>query len=436
MDLKYMFFAQHSQLIYQFFSFPIALLYYSLARQRCLSLTSRYIYLMLGGCVLAVVTMGPYCWLVFVPAVASALLVHTACPLQIHAWVFGTQMCWQSFWHLFIQYNEYWLQEPTDNRLLLAVSSLMLLTQRVTSVSMDLQEGKLTPQPSGMENPGSTTPMLYYLSYTLYFPALLGGPLCSFHRFVSFVEQSTVSPPPQPLYVVCWKASLVLGLEWVKYLLVDLIEHHSIGLAHLSAVQGILWVWALSLAFRLSYYSHWALSECLNNAAGLGFRGYTGTGIPQWDGLSDGDPWSLETCSRLSVFARRWNGTTAAWLRRLVFQRCRTAPLLMTFVFSAWWHGLHPGQVLGFLIWGATVKADYCIHCCIFPLLTTPWKQLVYKCLSWMHTQLVIACVVVAVELRSACFMWLFCRTYISAFIAFLYILLLFICYKNTPANE
>ncbi|XP_036382753.1 ghrelin O-acyltransferase [Megalops cyprinoides] len=416
-------FEQYPQLVYQLSSVPFAMLFYGLAKRECLTLIHRYIYLTFGGCILAAVTMGPYCWLVFVAAVASVLLVHSLCPLHIHPWMFGVQMCWQTFWHLLIQYNEYWLQKSTDNRLLLAVSSLMLLTQRMTSLSMDIKEGNLTPPPSGTSVWSSTTLMLPYLSYTLYFPALLGGPLCSFQKFVSFVEQSSITPPPHPLHAVCCKVLFVLALEYAKYLLAGLIKSYCVS--HLSALGGILWVWGLSLVLRMSYYSHWALSESLNNAAGLGFTGYSSQGTPLWDGVSDGDPWTIEMSSRPSVFARRWNGTTALWLRRLVFQNCKIAPLALTFGFSAWWHGLHPGQILGFLSWAATVQADYFIHQHLCPLLDTQGKQVVYTCLSWAQTQLVIACVVVAVELRSASALWLFCKTYI-AFFPLLYIVLLF----------
>ncbi|KAG9331524.1 hypothetical protein JZ751_018927 [Albula glossodonta] len=367
-------------------------------------------YLTLGGCILAVVTMGPYCWLVFVPSIISVLLVRWH-PLHIHPWMLGAQMCWQTFWHFLIQCSEYWYQEPTDHRLLLAVSSLMLLTQRVTSVSMDIQDNKLTPPLSGAWVHGSATSMLPFLSYNLYFPALLGGPLCSFPQFVSFVEKSMLTPPPQPLPAVCYKACLALALVCGEHHLSGLIGQKFTCLSRLGGPEQFLLVCGLSLVFRLRYYSHWTLSQCLNNAAGLGFTGYSSQGNPLWDGLSDGDPWSQETSSRMSVFTRRWNRTTAAWLRRLVYRRCRTTPLALTFAFSAWWHGLHPGQVLGFLIWGTSVQADHYIHQHLHPLLVTPGRQWVYRCLGWAYTQVVIACVVVAVELRSASALWLFCRS-------------------------
>lgn len=64
-----------------------------------------------GGCVLAVVTMGVYSVLLFSPTLVFPVLVHCVDPSYIHAWVFGFQMLWQTTWHLLLQYREYYLQE-------------------------------------------------------------------------------------------------------------------------------------------------------------------------------------------------------------------------------------------------------------------------------------------------------------------------------------
>ncbi|XP_023657507.2 ghrelin O-acyltransferase [Paramormyrops kingsleyae] len=404
---------QHPQLVYQFISLPFAFLFYMLAKLRGFTLTHRYLYLAVGGCVLASVTMGPYSSIVLVPALSSALLAYALQPQDVHPWMLGIHMCWQTFWHLSIQYSEYWLQESCDGRLLLAVSALMLLTQRATSMSMDLQEGKVLPPLSGGAVLGRACAVLPYLSYSLYFPALLGGPLCSFAQFVHFVEQSASSRPPSPLRDILSKALSVASLEWARRLLRDLLISYSPSLGRLGQV---LWVWTLSVALRMRYYSHWALSDCLNNAVGLGFSGYSQHGTPLWDGLSDGEPWMVEPSSRLSQFTRKWNRTTAAWLRRLIFQRYRTTPLALTFAFSAWWHGLHPGQVVGFMVWAAAVQADYRIHNYLRPLVDSRGKKLVYTCLSWVLTQLVIACIMIAVEFRSVVSLLLLCRMHACLF--------------------
>lgn len=72
----------------------------------------RYLCVSLGGCVLAVVTMGGYSALLLVPAVAFPLLVRRVDHSSVHVWTFALQMLWQTSWHLLLQYKEYYLQEP------------------------------------------------------------------------------------------------------------------------------------------------------------------------------------------------------------------------------------------------------------------------------------------------------------------------------------
>ncbi|KAG1957137.1 lysophospholipid acyltransferase [Pimephales promelas] len=358
MDLVWIFCGGNTQLFYQFVNIPFAFLFCCLAKQGHLSIINRYIYLTLGGFILAIVTMGPYSLLLFFSAVLLLLLIHCLRPMHIHQWTLGLQMCWQTCWHLYIQYQLYWLQETPDSRLLLAISALMLMTQRVSSLSLDLQEGKLSSQDQAL---------IPFLSYSLYFPALLGGPL-----------------------------------------------------------YNILWIWILSLLLKMNYYAHWKISECVNSAAGIGLHGYGHSGKTSWDGLSDGSPWVTEASSRPSVFARQWNRTTAEWLRRMVFKRSNRSSLFMTFGFSAWWHGLHPGQILGFLIWAFTVQGDYKLHHFLHPKLTSLWRKWLYVCLNWAFTQLTISCVVVCVELQSLASVKLLWSSYITVF-PLLSILMIFI---------
>lgn len=292
------------------------------------------------------------------------------------------------------------------------MSALMLLSQRVTSVSMDLQEGKVIRH--YRKSPQSQVLSLVpFMSYTLYFPALLGGPLCPFVTFVNFVEQLSVKPPPSPLKVLPWKMLQVLLLLGLKFLLTSFLQSSTFSL---SSSPCTLWIWIFSLVLRLNYYVHWKISECVNNAAGLGFSGYSTTGGALWNGLSDGDAFEIESSSNVSAFARLWNRTTAGWLRRLVFQRCSRMPVLMTFSFSALWHGLYPGQVAGFLGWAVAVIGDHKLHKHLSPRLTTAWRKCLYTCLSWLYTQMVITCVVVATELQSLEALKLFCTTHIALF--------------------
>uniref|UniRef100_A0A3B4YLW6 Membrane bound O-acyltransferase domain containing 4 n=1 Tax=Seriola lalandi dorsalis TaxID=1841481 RepID=A0A3B4YLW6_SERLL len=402
---------QHQFLMHQCFSLPFAFLFYFLTKRGYLSLTCRYLFVSVGGCVLAVVTMGIYSLLLFVSTFVFILVLAFVDPGYIHIWVFGVQMLWQTFWHLLIQYKEYWLHESVSIRMFLAVSSLMLLTQRITSVSMDLQEKQVTVTFSASSKRKGCVMLLPLTSYLLSFTTLLGGPLCSYSQFV-FLMQG-IKPPPSPLGAVFLKLIQVLLLELVRFCLVCFMKQNIPDPSHSAVLCGVLWVWGLALVYRMQYYSHWRISECINNAAGFGFRENSSG---DWSGLSDGDFWSTEASSRMSDFARRWNTTTASWLRRLVYIRCKHFPLFMTFGFSLWWHGLHLGHFVGFLTWAATVKTDYYIHRYLHPKLSSTWRKLLYTCLGWINTQMIVTCVAIAVELRNMSGLRLLSVTYAGLF--------------------
>lgn len=314
-------------------------------------------------------------------------------------------------------------------RLFLAVSSLMLLTQRITSVSMDLQERRVILTFNASSKNKSCEMLLPLISYILNFTTLLGGPLCPYSRFMSHMEDIRLNPPPNPVGVVLLKLKQVFLLEFFRYCLVCFLKYNTYNPSNSSILFGILWVWGLAVVLRIQYYSHWRMSECLNNAAGFGFWENSPGDPPDWSRLSDGDIWTTEASSRISEFARRWNATTALWLRRLVYTRCKRFPLFMTFGFSLWWHGLHLGHFVGMLTWAAMVKADYHIHRHLCAKLSSTWRKIL-TCLSWINTQMTVACIVTAVEIRNTSSLRLLSATYIGLFPLF-NIILLFILKLN-----
>uniref|UniRef100_A0A3P8T1U0 Membrane bound O-acyltransferase domain containing 4 n=1 Tax=Amphiprion percula TaxID=161767 RepID=A0A3P8T1U0_AMPPE len=419
---------QHRFLMYQCFLFPFAFLFYFLSKRGYLSLTHRYLFVSVGGCVLAVVTMGIYSLLLFTSTLVFILLVLSVDPSCVHIWAFGIQMLWQTFWHLLIQYREYYLHEPVSIRLFLAVSSLMLLTQRITSVSMDLQEKRIMLTCNTSSRRQTCVMILPLISYTLSFTTLLGGPLCSYSRFVLLMEGIGLSSPPSPLAVVFLKLIQVFLLQWARWCLIYFLKRNMYDPVNSGVLYGILWTWCLALVFRIQYYSHWRISEGLNNAVGFGFWEYSLADSSELSGLSDGDFWTTESSSRMSEYARQWNFTTALWLHRLVYIRCKHFPLFMCFGFSLWWHGLHVGHFVGFFTWAATVKADYRIHKHLWPEFSLTWRK-IYIFLGWINTQMIVTCIAIAVEFRNMSGLRLLWGTYVGLF-PFANIILLFILLK------
>lgn len=278
-------------------------------------------------------------------------------------------------------------------RLFLAVSTLMLLTQRITSLSLDLLDKRVILT----SNSSWTVWLLPLIGYLCSFTTLLGGPLCSYSHFVSHIEEMEFNPSRNPLGIVLLKLAQVFALQCLRYFFVVLLNHNPFNPSESTFMHGILWVWAVGVVLRIQYYSHWKISECVNNSAGFGFDD-SPTGEPSK--FSDGDIRTIESSTCMSEFARRWNATTASWLRRLVYTRCKRFPLYTTFGFSLLWHGLHLGHFVGFLTWAVAVHADYHVR----RVLNTDSGAVMRRvgtCLGWINTQLVISCIVVAVEFRT-----------------------------------
>ncbi|KAM6136069.1 ghrelin O-acyltransferase [Phoenicopterus ruber ruber] len=379
---------------YRLVAFPFAALFHHLCASGHLSLSARYIFLLAGGCLLAGTAMGSYAVLLLIPATGSVLILLSVSPARAHTWVFALQMSWQTLCHLGLSSQEL---DPQDARPAVALSAIMLLTQKATSLALDIHEG-LVPLQLGQ---GLLQRALPLCSYLLFFPALLGGPLCSFGRFRAQAESRGALP--RPLRAAGQRCLCALALQGLRAGLAGGLAGRQ-GCAGLGCLPR---VWARALLLRLAYYLHWVLDEALLEVAGFGPEAGQGD-------LSVRDLWTLETTHRLAIFTRTWNKSTSRWLRRLIFQRCPAQPLLATFAFSAWWHGLRPGQVFGFLCWAVMVEADYRIHPFLSARATSQGVKLLYRGTTWVFTQLIVAYILVAVETESfsmLCLLWTSCNS-------------------------
>uniref|UniRef100_A0A8B9EIH2 Membrane bound O-acyltransferase domain containing 4 n=2 Tax=Anser cygnoides TaxID=8845 RepID=A0A8B9EIH2_ANSCY len=374
---------------YQLAAFPFAALFHQLCASGQLSLTARYTFLLAGGCLLAVTAMGSYAVLLLIPAAGSVLVLLSVSPAHVHTWVFGLQMCWQTLCHLGLGSSAL---ESEDARPAVALSAIMLLTQKVTSLALDIHEGTVLPQ----TGQGLLQQALPLCSYLLFFPALLGGPLYPFSRFQ--VQAESLGAVPLPVEAAGRRCLGALALQALRVGLEGWLPRAQ----GCSVLASLCHAWMRALLFRLAYYTQWVLDEALLEMAGFGLV------VGQGD-LSGRDLWVLETTHRLAVFARTWNKSTSRWLRRLVFQRCPAQPLLATFAFSAWWHGLRPGHVFGFLCWAIMVEADYRIHPFLSAWAASRVAKLLYRGTTWIFTQLIVAYILDAVESESfsaLCLLW------------------------------
>nr|XP_032809631.1 ghrelin O-acyltransferase [Petromyzon marinus] len=398
----------------------------------------RYLLLLAGGLAVLLASFGASASLVLLPAAGSVALTRCVPPAvlfrrTLSGLLNAAMLCVLSCRHA------------------LVMPSLMLLTQRVTSLALDVQERRTLRH-------GGHPAALQHLAYLLYFPVILGGPHCSFCDFVDYVEgaDSDVNRDLNPSRCVCKKLAAFFPLDALRgWLLARCLCHWEPAfrderdfMLRTSFLQRMWLLWETALAIRLCYYTQWLLGESLTVAAGLGYRrrrradddddagpgvgppggsaaaawggplarrprgleGETaarprgdaadaagGGGGGQWDELWDLDACALEGACRMSALARTWNRTAALWLRRVAFARSPRHPLAATFAFSALWHGLHPGHCAAMAVWALGVEADRRVRAALAPRWRRSWPC---RAAAWLWTQATFAFVLLLAEFR------------------------------------
>ena len=78
----------------------------------------------------------------------------------------------------------------------------------------------------------------------------------------------------------------------------------------------IVLVLVVALRVKLGFHFIWTLSDCINNAAGLGFSGYDAHGNALWDLTTNVNVYKFELAMNPRTVANQWNITTSRWLRR------------------------------------------------------------------------------------------------------------------------
>jgi len=130
---------------------------------------------------------------------------------------------------------------------------------------------------------------------------------------------------------------------------------------------------------RARYYTLWTLTEGAGILTGLGFTGFNAKGEPQWDGAANIKVMQIEFAPNFKSIIDAWNVKTHIWLRECVYKRVTPkgkkpgfTSSMITFVTSAFWHGVSSGYYLTFLMGGFTTTAARLARSNIRPLLLPP----------------------------------------------------------------
>ncbi|KAF8450925.1 MBOAT, membrane-bound O-acyltransferase family-domain-containing protein [Boletus edulis BED1] len=215
--------------------------------------------------------------------------------------------------------------------------------------------------------------LLEFLGYSFYFPGSLVGPYLDYASYSSLIDesifQSAESTKPMRRAIpdgrkrVAYRKMLT-GLVFLGLYVVVIPTHNfSTTLTPWFAEQSLLYRITVFQFYgfieRCKYYAVWTLTEGASILTGLGFAGFGPSGESLWDGAANIKILEIELPSNFKVLLDSWNINTNIWLRECVYKRVTPkgkkpgfGSTLITFVTSAFWHGIAIGYYFTFILGG------------------------------------------------------------------------------------
>lgn len=336
----------------------------------------------------------------------------TTSPSNIHRYSFFVAMGYLTLCHISRIYIFHYGILTTDFS-----GPLMIVTQKITTLAFQVHDGlcqragdlsadqhrlAVKVKPSFLE----------YLSYLLNFMSVIAGPCNNFKDYVAFIEGRHTHmkllevnwkqkgfhavPEPSPTGAVIHKlcltlVSLLLFLTLTRTFPVTCLTDDQF-VHRANFLTRLCYLYIVMQASKPKYYFAWTLADAVNNAAGFGFSGVDKNGNFCWDLLSNLNIWKIETATSFKMYLENWNVQTAAWLKRVCYERVPWYPTVLTFILSALWHGVYPGYYFTFLtgvfvtLAARKVRSNYRHY-----FLSSKARKLVYDVATWAVTQLAVS---------------------------------------------
>jgi len=272
----------------------------------------------------------------------------------------------------------------------------MVLTMKLTTFAWNVWDGRrptddldkwqlakrITEYPSWLE----------FLGYAFYFPGILVGPYLDLSEYRNLITEdifsnSTVGSkatpgrklPPGRKRVAYTK--MLMGLLYLGLFVVFGAKYNfAAALEPWFAKENILVRIGLFQIYgfleRAKYYAIWTLTEGASIVTGLGFTGFDPSGQSLWEGAANVKVLEIEFPSNFKVLLDSWNMKTNVWLRECIYKRVTQKgkkpgfrSSMITFLTSAFWHGIASGYYLTFLMGGFITSAARLARSNIRPLL-------------------------------------------------------------------
>ncbi|KAG9317107.1 MBOAT, membrane-bound O-acyltransferase family-domain-containing protein [Chiua virens] len=253
----------------------------------------------------------------------------------------------------------------------------MVLTMKLTTFAWNVYDGRRAQedldkwqlQKRVTKFPG----LLEFLGFSFYFPGVLVGPYLDYASYTSLIDEtlfkSVESKKPMRRAVpdgrkrVAYR-KLLTGLVFLGlFVVMNPSYNFSTVLTPWFAQQSLLYRIIL-LQFcgffeRSKYYAIWTMTEGASILTGLGFSGFGPSGESLWEGAANVNIREIEWPSNFKVLLDSWNINTNIWLRECIYKRVTPEgkkpgfrSTLITFVTSAFWHGIAVGYYFTFVLGG------------------------------------------------------------------------------------
>ncbi|KAF8632427.1 hypothetical protein AX17_004868 [Amanita inopinata Kibby_2008] len=272
----------------------------------------------------------------------------------------------------------------------------MVLTMKLTTFAWNVWDGRrpteeldkwqlskrITRYPS----------LLEFLGYAFYFPGILVGPYLDYPEYNDLIHETTFKNPevrdkanscrllPNGRKRVAYR-KMVMGLVYLgTFVALGGSNNFSVILTPWFASKSLLYRIAIFQAYgfleRSKYYAIWTLTEGASILTGLGFTGFGPHGKSTWEGATNVKVGKIEFAPNFKVLLDSWNMKTNVWLRECVYKRVTpkgkkpgNRSSMITFLTSAFWHGIAGGYYLTFVMGGFVTTVARLARSNIRPLL-------------------------------------------------------------------
>ncbi|KAF8897151.1 MBOAT, membrane-bound O-acyltransferase family-domain-containing protein [Infundibulicybe gibba] len=272
----------------------------------------------------------------------------------------------------------------------------MVLTMKLTTFAWNVWDGRRPTEDLDKWQQAKRIvdfpSLLEFLGYSFYFPGMLVGPYLDFPEYRELVNETLFKAAEVKAKATSGR-NIPLGRKRVAYrkmtlglILLGMFVvlgpkfNFAIALTPEFAQRSILMRIALFQVYgvfeRIKYYAIWTLTEGASIVTGLGFTGFNAAGVSTWEGAANVKIMEIELPSNFKVLLDSWNMKTNVWLRECVYKRVTPKgkkpgfrSSMLTFLTSAFWHGVSGGYYLSFLSGGFITSAARLVRTNIRPLL-------------------------------------------------------------------